>query len=83
MATKPSKPAPRGKPGRPRKSAAEASKPRAVRFTPEDCEIIEAIIADEEARARKENRLQSRVSLGDVLRSLVRQEAERRGLVAA
>lgn len=80
---KPSKPGPRGKPGRPRKSPSEASKVRAVRFTPEDCEMIDAIIADEQERVKGAKGLQARLSLADVLRSLVRQEAERRGLLEA
>lgn len=78
----PTKRAAKAKPtGRPLKGDAPTEHVRSIRFTGEDVEMIKAIIANEQERARKQGGLMIRMTWADVLRSLVRQEAERRGLV--
>ena len=56
---------------------------RSIRFTDDDVELIKAIIVNEQARVQGQGGLQVRMTWADVLRSLVRQEAQRRGLVEA
>jgi hypothetical protein len=73
--------------GRPAKQAGEvAGNVLTTRWTDSDKAALDALIADERARLEAAGILRdsaARVAAADVLRSLVRQEVERRGLVAA
>lgn len=70
--------------GRPLKGDAPTEHVRSIRFTEDDVEMIKAIIANEQERAKERGALMvSRMTWADVLRSLIRQEAERRGLTEA
>ena len=73
--------APSKRTGRPLKGDAPTEHVRSIRFTDDDVEMIKAIIANEQARVQRQGGLQVRMTWADVLRSLVRQEAQRRGLL--
>ncbi|RYZ46000.1 MAG: hypothetical protein EOO72_02950 [Myxococcaceae bacterium] len=66
--------------GRPLKGPAPTEQVRSIRFTAEDCELIKTIIEHEQERVREQSGIATRLTFADVLRSLVRQEAQRRGL---
>jgi hypothetical protein len=71
------------KTGRPVKGDAPVEQVRSVRFTSDDCALVDAIISDEKKRAAATGGLMARLTFADVLRALVRQEAERRGISSA
>ena len=66
--------------GRPTKGATPAEKIRAVRFTEADLAAVDAIIADEQKHMRERGSMIAKLTFADVIRSLVQQEAQRRGL---
>lgn len=71
--------------GRPPKGGGEtASLTLTTRWTPTDKALLEVLVSSERRRLEAAGILPvaaSRVAAADILRSLVRQEAERRGLV--
>lgn len=69
--------------GRPPKASAAAERVLAVRFTETDRGLLAAIIEDEKRREVERGSMSSGPTIGDVIRALVRQEAERRGLSSA
>lgn len=82
MATKkPKQPKPSGRTGRPSKSEGAAATSQVnLRLTPADRALLDAIQAQEQARM-DELRVPMQVSPADALRILLRDAAERRGLV--
>lgn len=72
--------------GRPKQGPEAASLVVTTRWTPSDKALLETLIASERARLEAAGIMSgtaARVAAADVLRSLVRQEAERRGLLEA
>lgn len=72
--------------GRPPKGEAPAARLMSVRWTDADRALLDALVASERARLEAAGIMPdtaARVAAADVLRALVRQEAERRGLSSA
>lgn len=79
------KPAP-ARMGRPPKGQTAAGHLMSIRWTEADRAILDALVTSERARLEAAGILPdaaARIAAADILRSLVRQEAERRGLSAA
>lgn len=72
--------------GRPTKGQGAAEHMMTVRFTDDDKALLDALVGDERARLEAHGILAdsaARVAAADVLRALVRKEAQRRGLLEA
>lgn len=69
--------------GRPTKGEVKAEQVLAVRVTDADRSLIESIIEDEQRQVEARGGMSGRLTIADVIRSLVRQEAQRRGLLEA